>query len=156
MASMVAEDLSVATRERDLRPKLERLLEAATSDRGSDDVHFLAARTGMSAEEVKALLHDEAYHAHLRREAWILMTHSMLRGLKAMEKIAGNRKEKGANRIAAHRAIAHTFQVASMPQQKPQETPAEETMRFWLDKHANKDKESNERTGSARPHPKAS
>jgi hypothetical protein len=80
---------------------------------GEFSVVSIAERTGLTTEVVRAILASPTYLKLIQAEAAQMISHSLIRGVRRMDKILHGDRTSDANRIAAHRANVHTYQAVS-------------------------------------------
>jgi len=134
---MVAGELVIDPRRSlELLETVRCILAAATDGNIEFNVPAIADRTGLTVEAVQRVFSSPVYYGLLQQEALQLISHSLLRGVRAMDKIvhAGG-ITRNSDKIAAHRAIVHTYQAVTFKphaEKPPDDDDLDRWAQQWL------------------------
>lgn len=75
------------------------------------DVTEIAMATGLTREAVRHVLGSQTYQRLISDEIRMLVSGSLMRGVRRLDEIVNGEKTTHSNAIAAHRAVVHTYQA---------------------------------------------
>lgn len=112
------------------------VLAQSLNQKGENTTKGIAKAAGMTVEAVELVLDSECYRQALNAEARRLISHSVTRGVAAMDRIIGDSESTDANKISAFRTVVQTYEAMQAALNgKANDQPLTE-LQQWLEQKA--------------------